>query len=502
MEFRILGPMEAREEGRPLALGAAKQRALLGVLLLHANEVVGSERLVDELWGEHPPRTATKLVQGYVSSLRKIVGGDVLVTRSPGYLLRVEPGQLDLIEFSRLTDEARDAGPARASDILRAALELWRGAPLADLRFEGASAVEVARLEDLRLTAHLERVENDISLGRHTDVIPDLEGLAAEHPYHERLRGQLMVALYRSGRQTESLRVYQELRRRLVDELGLEPGRELKQLEQAILVQDRALDPPALVTPPAEDAPAVTRLEPDRAGTSQARRWNRPWARVFRETAWASVRHPLNLAIVAMGAVLGLVLSAWVALAAALLVVWRIVATVRAVRNWHGLQWVGVRAQSLARIAPEGELRGQMKELVSACASAAQLDAAAERLLGQADRKSLRRLLEHAREQYDLRRADVLARQMGALDRIGTERHRLQDESDRLDSMIERIRGELFRARIESPVVPGELAATLQGSVERIRAGSAALRAALEDANASDAPSDSTHSPSARSHVR
>jgi DNA-binding SARP family transcriptional activator len=484
MEFRILGPLEARDEGRLLALGAAKQRALLGVLLLHANEVVGSEHLVDDLWGEHPPRTATKLVQGYVSNLRKVVGGDVLVTRSPGYLFRVGPGELDLIDFFRLTDEARDAGPGRASDLLRAALELWRGAPLADLRFQGASAAEVARLEDLRFTAQLERVENDISLGRHTDVIPDVEGLAAEHPYHERLRGQLMVALYRSGRQTESLRVYQELRRRLVDELGLEPGRELKQLEQAILVQDRALDPPALITASAEVAPAVTRLEPGRPGTSQPRRWNRPWARVFRETAWASVRHPLNLAIVAVGAILGLVLNAWVALAAALLVAWRLGATVRAVRNWHGLQWVGVRAQSLARIAPEGDLRGQMKELVSACTSAAQLDEAAERRLEQADRKSLRRLLEHARVQYDLRRADVLARQLGALDRIGSERHRLQDEGDRLDAMIERIRGELFRARIESPV-PGELEATLQGSVERIHAASASLRAALEDARAS-----------------
>jgi DNA-binding SARP family transcriptional activator len=481
LEFRILGPLEVRDGSRGLELGGSKQRALLGVLLLNANAVVGSERLVDELWGESPPQTSGKLVHQYVSNLRKILGGDELVTRPPGYLLRVEPGERDLLEFSRLTDEARLAAPADASNLLRTALELWRGSPLADLRFAGAAASEVARLEDLRLAVLLERAEYDLALGRHADVSRELDALAGEHPYEERLRAPLMLALYRSGRQADALRVYQEFRCRLVEDLGLEPGRELKQLEQAILVQDAVLDPPATVRARVEDAVSAQAPEPEPPAASQAGTWNRHRARVVREALWVTSKQPVNVAIVAAGAVLGLVVSGWVALVAGVLYAWRLGVTVRAVRNWHALDWVAVRARSLTRIAPDGELRSHMHELVSACVGAARLGAAAEDRLGRADRRVLRRRLERSREQYDLDRADSLARQIGALDRVASERRRLREEAGRIDAMLDQVRGPLYRARIESSD-PSELATTLQSSLERIRGASASLGAALEDA--------------------
>src|SRR5207244_4923565 len=202
MEFWILGPLEAHDGGSRISLGGGKQRALLGVLLLHANESVSSERLVDELWGDQPPARAHKLVQGYVSALRKLLGPARVVTRSPGYLVRVEGGELDALEFDRLVAAARTAQePSDKADRLREALELWRGSALADLRLEGFAAREAERLDEQRLATLLERIEVDLELGRHTELVGELEALVAAHPLQERLRALLMLALYRSGRQ-------------------------------------------------------------------------------------------------------------------------------------------------------------------------------------------------------------------------------------------------------------------------------------------------------------
>jgi predicted ATPase/DNA-binding SARP family transcriptional activator len=253
MEFRILGPLEARERGRRIQLGAAKQRSLLGVLLLHANEAVSSDRLVDELWGERPPARALKLVQGHVSALRKLVGTDRILTQRPGYLIRIEAGELDLNEFERLTAQARRERPEVAADLLRQALRLWRGRALGDLRLEGFAAREAERLDELRLTAQLERVEADLALGRHAELVGELEALVEERPLHERSRGGLMLALYRAGRQAEALAVYRETRKLLSDELGLEPSEELRSLERRILSHDPELDlrrPKKLAPPP------------------------------------------------------------------------------------------------------------------------------------------------------------------------------------------------------------------------------------------------------------
>jgi DNA-binding SARP family transcriptional activator len=258
MEFRILGPLEAYEAGKQIPVGGAKQRALLAVLLLQANRVVASDRLIDALWDEQPPETARKAVQVYVSQLRKLLGADVLVTRSPGYLLRVEPGMLDLDRFEALRREARDADPEIAADKLREALALFRGRPLADLANERFAQGEIARLEELGLAALEERIEAELRLGLHAELASELEALAAENPLRERLCRQRMVALYRCGRQAEALEVYQAARRELVEELGIEPGRELRELHQAILRQDSALEletrPAAEATPDARGA--------------------------------------------------------------------------------------------------------------------------------------------------------------------------------------------------------------------------------------------------------
>jgi DNA-binding SARP family transcriptional activator len=252
----ILGPLQVSESGRPVPLGAPKQRALLAVLLLHANEVVSRERLIDELWGDSPPARAPKLVQHYVSGLRKVLPAGCLLTRAPGYLLRVEPGQLDLIEFERLLEEAKrataDGAVERGADLYRHALSLWRGRTLGDVALESHAGGEAARLDDLRLAATVERIELELELGRNAELAGELETLVARHPYQERLRGQLMLALYRSGRQAEALEAYQKARRTLVDELGLEPSQELQRLERAMLRQDPSLElPRPTVRPPA-----------------------------------------------------------------------------------------------------------------------------------------------------------------------------------------------------------------------------------------------------------
>jgi DNA-binding SARP family transcriptional activator len=232
MEFRILGPLEVFEGDRRVALGGPKQRALLAVLLLHANEVVASERLIDELWGEHPPATAAKSVQLYVSRLRKELHSGpngLLLTQRGGYVLRVEPGQFDVHRFERSLRDGRraleDEEPDRAAEILHEGLALWRGNPLWDFSYEPFAQPEIARLEELRSAALEERIEADLALGRHADVVIELETLVAQQPLRERLRGQLMLALYRCDRQAEALEVYRRGRRLLVEGLGLEPVR-------------------------------------------------------------------------------------------------------------------------------------------------------------------------------------------------------------------------------------------------------------------------------------
>lgn len=243
MEFGLLGTLEVRAGDGPLPLGAPKQRALLALLLLNANRVVARERLIDELWGEDPPETAVTAVQVYVSRLRKLLPEGMLVTRSPGYLLEVEPESLDLQRFERLVAEAREADPARASSLLREALGLWRGPPLADFSGEPFARVEAGRLQDLRRAALEGRIEADLALGRHAELVGELEVLIAEHPRRERLRGQLMLALYRSGRQAEALEAYRQARATL-DELGIEPGVALRELEKQILTQNAGLELP------------------------------------------------------------------------------------------------------------------------------------------------------------------------------------------------------------------------------------------------------------------
>jgi DNA-binding SARP family transcriptional activator len=242
LEFRILGPLEVVERDRALTLGGSRQRTLLAVLLTRANQVVSADRLIDELWGDQPPGNAANALHYHVSRLRKALGPDApIVTRDPGYLIRVGPDELDLLRFERLVEEGQDAAPDRAAQLLREALGLWRGPALADLTETSAARSEIRRLEELRLSALEQRCEADLALGRNADLVGELEALVSEHPLRERLRAQLMRALYGSGRQAEALQVYRDARSMFVDELGIEPSPALQDLEQAILRQDPAL---------------------------------------------------------------------------------------------------------------------------------------------------------------------------------------------------------------------------------------------------------------------
>ena len=245
IEYRVLGPLEVREGDRPLPLGGAKQRALLALLILNANRVVSRERLIDELWGDEPPETVVTSVQVYVSRLRKLLPPETLVTRAPGYLLDAERDEIDLFRFERLVADGREAlgkdDAANAARILRDALELWRGPALAEFAPEPFAQIEGGRLDGLRVAALEARIQADLALGRTADLIGELEVLIAEHPHRERLTGQLMLALYRSGRQTEALVAYGRLRTTL-DELGLEPGENLQVLERQILNHDPEIE--------------------------------------------------------------------------------------------------------------------------------------------------------------------------------------------------------------------------------------------------------------------
>ena len=228
MEFRVLGPLEVCSDGGELALGGRKPRALVAVLALHANEVVAGDRLIDDVWGEDLPEGAAAALRLNISRLRKALPRDVLITRPPGYLLRVGPGELDLHRFEQLVDEGRrflaDGRAADASTRLHEALALWRGPALADFAYENFAQTAVTRLEEIRLGALELRIDADLELGRHEELVGELKALVAEHPLRERFRGCLMTALYRSGRQAEALDAYQDARRTLVDELGIEPS--------------------------------------------------------------------------------------------------------------------------------------------------------------------------------------------------------------------------------------------------------------------------------------
>ena len=246
MDFRVLGPLEVLDGEQAVKLGGAKQRALLAVLLLDANAVVSSDRLVDLLWGDEPPATASHSIQVYVSNLRKAVGSARLRTVAPGYAIDVGPDELDLARFERLLDEGRnrlaDGQAEPAAVTLREALGLWYGPPLADFSYEPFAQTAIGRLEELRLSALEERIEADLACGRHAALAAELEALVQAHPLRERLRAQLMLALYRAGRQAESLEAFQDARRTLVEELGIDPSPALQRLERAILQQDPALD--------------------------------------------------------------------------------------------------------------------------------------------------------------------------------------------------------------------------------------------------------------------
>ncbi len=243
MDFLLLGPLEVRDGERVVMLSRKKHRALLALLLLRAGEVVSADVLVEELWGSRPPKTAREALHNYVSQLRKELGAELIETREPGYVLHVGPDQLDLARFERLVAEARAANSAeqRAAK-LHAAVALWRGPPLADLAYEPFAAAESQRLDELRLVAREDLVDAELELGRAATLVPELESLVDEHPFRERLRGQLMLALYRAGRQGDALDAYRAARRALVDELGIEPGAQLRELERAILAQDPGLD--------------------------------------------------------------------------------------------------------------------------------------------------------------------------------------------------------------------------------------------------------------------
>ncbi len=250
LEFRLLGPLEVLDETGPLLLGGRKQRSVLALLVLEAPRPVPTDRLIDVLWGERPPRTAATSLQNFVSQLRKTLGSDTLVTKAPGYALAIRPEQVDLNRFRDLASQGRATEDAaeRASR-LRTALEIWRGPALADLEFEAFAPAAVAPLEEERIAALEERIEADLETGRHGDVVGELEALVEQHPVRERLRAQLMLALYRSGRQAEALDVYQSARRVLVEQLGIEPSRELQALHGAILRQEAGLHAPGRRAP-------------------------------------------------------------------------------------------------------------------------------------------------------------------------------------------------------------------------------------------------------------
>jgi DNA-binding SARP family transcriptional activator len=242
-DFRILGPLEVSTDDGPVDVTGARQRALLAILLLHAGETVSTDRLMDELWGDAPPEVGTTALRVRVSQLRRALGtaGELIVTRPPGYALAIDDDQLDLRRFERLVEQGDQAlvrgDPAAAAGVLRDALALWHGPPLADFSYAPFAQTAIVRLEELRLAAIELQLDAELALGHHARAVGELRALVRDHPLRERLCGQLMLALYRDGRQAEALDAYRDARRRLVDEIGLEPGPELQELERQILAQ-------------------------------------------------------------------------------------------------------------------------------------------------------------------------------------------------------------------------------------------------------------------------
>jgi DNA-binding SARP family transcriptional activator len=241
LEIRILGPFEVLHDGQAVPLAGQKQRALLAALLLRAPEVVSTDRLIEDLWGNDPPRTAATSLQNFISQLRKTLGSDVVHTRAPGYALDLAAAAVDASLFERALDDARTADPEERVDRLQRAEALWRGQPLAEFAYAEFAQDAIRRLEELRLGAQEDRIDAQLELGKHHDVVAELESLVRQNALRERLRGQLMVALYRAGRQAEALQAYQDARAALLDGLGIDPGPTLQGLHSAILRQDDAL---------------------------------------------------------------------------------------------------------------------------------------------------------------------------------------------------------------------------------------------------------------------
>jgi len=242
LEFRVLGPLEVLSGEQVLPIAGQRQRVVLALLLLHAGEVLTTDRLVDALWGERPPRTATTSLHNAIAQLRKLLGADLLQTKPSGYTLDLNGSAFDLRRFEELVRDARRADPTERAQLLRQALTLWRGDPLTEVAFEPFADAELPRLLDLRIATLEDRIDADLELGRHADVAGELEMLVRQHPLRERLRGQLMLALYRAGRQADALQAYQDVRKTLVAALGIEPGHALQQLHAEILRQDSKLD--------------------------------------------------------------------------------------------------------------------------------------------------------------------------------------------------------------------------------------------------------------------
>jgi YVTN family beta-propeller protein len=273
VDFAVLGPVAARHDGRELPLGGPKQRAVLAMLLLRANQVVSRDRLIDGLWGERPPPTAAHTLDTYIARLRKTLGDGRLARRAPGYALQVDVGELDLERFEDLYERGRmqlsEGDAAAAAETLRSALALWRGNALADVIYEPFASVEADRLEERRLSALEDRVDAEMALGAAAELVAELEALVQEHPFRERLLGQLMLALYRSGRQAEALEALRRARHRLAEELGLEPGPELQEMQRKILEHDQSLATPP-VDATEEDRPAPRRPARTRAAVGAA----------------------------------------------------------------------------------------------------------------------------------------------------------------------------------------------------------------------------------------
>jgi DNA-binding SARP family transcriptional activator/streptogramin lyase len=276
VRFQILGPLQVLDGDADVPLGSPKERAVLGMLLLHAGAVVSRERLIDGLWGESPPLTAAKALNVHVSQLRKTLardGQEPIATRPPGYVIDLDAETLDAMRFEQLAADARahvaSGDVASASRLLRDALSLWRGPALDGVELESQARNEAARLDELRLGAQMDRIDCELALGLHEHLIPELEALVEEHPLRERLRGQLILALYRAGRQADALRCYRDTRETLVGELAIEPSPALQRLEKAVLTQDRSLEIPSGIS----TADARRLQEPRRARPGRRVRW-------------------------------------------------------------------------------------------------------------------------------------------------------------------------------------------------------------------------------------